>query len=102
MPIPTILSERLYLASAKDVLKFLTEMDDAVTHIGVVGHNPGLHQLAAMLVRDYKHEEDAERLAMKFPTATCAIFSAPLAHWRDLAPHTMTLDALVTPTVAHP
>lgn len=90
--VPTLLTDRLYLASAAEMLRLLSEMDNAVQHIGIVGHNPGLHQLAAMLVRDVRDEADAERLALKFPTAACAIFSLDLPHWRDLALHSATLE----------
>ena len=94
--VPTMLTERLYLASAKDILKLIAEMDDAVRHIAIIGHNPGLHQLAATLAGEYRHEADAERLALKFPTAACALFSLSLDHWRDIELHSATLEDYIT------
>lgn len=89
-------SDRLYLASAPELLKFLRDMDDSVMHVAVVGHNPGLHQLAALLAGDYATSEDEERLALKFPTSATASFSLPIAHWSDLAPGIARLETFVT------
>ena len=94
--VPTMLTDRLYLASSKDVLKLIAEMDDAVQHVAVIGHNPGLHQLSAKLAGEYRNEADAERLALKFPTAACAVFSLSLDHWCDLKPHMATLERYIT------
>jgi phosphohistidine phosphatase len=82
--IPTILSERLYLASAADMLIQLQQTDDAVQHIMIIGHNPGMHELVVRLMDDGKDEKDIKRLALKFPTCACARLSLPLAAWKDL------------------
>jgi phosphohistidine phosphatase len=94
--VPTMLTERLYLASAKDILKLIGEMDDEVRHVAVIGHNPGLHQLAAQLAGEYRNEADAERLALKFPTAACAMFSLSLDHWYDINPSATRLENYIT------
>ncbi len=94
--VPTILTERLYLASAADILKLLTEMDDAAMHLGIIGHNPGLHLLATQLVGAGASAADADRLALKFPTSACAIFTVACDHWRALAPASATLLRFVT------
>lgn len=92
--LPTLLRDKLYLASANDMLAQIRNCDDAVTTLAVVGHNPGVHGLLALLVSDYAHDADAERVAMKFPTAACAILTLDLASWADLEQQTARLEQL--------
>lgn len=47
---PGILYEDdLYLASAKKLMKRLRELDERTGSVMVIGHNPGLHELATVL-----------------------------------------------------
>lgn len=99
--VPTILSDRLYLASSGEMLKYIAETDDAVMHLGILGHNPGMHQLAAMMAGDFASEEDAERLTLKFPTSACAVITLTLDHWCDIAARSGRLTTFVIkPTAA--
>lgn len=90
--VPTLLTDRAYLASAGELLALLQEMDDAVQHIGLIAHNPGLHELAAMLAGEYRQSVDEERLMRMFPTAACAVFTFTIAHWNDLRSLQGTLE----------
>ncbi len=92
--LPTILRDKMYLASAGELLAQVQGADDAVTSLMLVGHNPGMHGLLALLVGDYAHEEDADRVSMKFPTAACAILRITANSWKDLAPHSAILEQL--------
>lgn len=92
--IPTILSDKLYLASAGELLAALQGSDDAVTDLMLIGHNPGLHVILAQLVGDYANDADADRLILKFPTAACAVLSINLDHWQNLAPQSARLELL--------
>ena len=91
---PCMLVAPLYLASAGEMLAQLQQMDDAVSHIMLVGHNPGMHGLAALLVKDYVRDADADALAQGFPTAGLVSMTADLAQWSGLSPHSATLDLL--------
>lgn len=91
--LPTLLNDKAYLASAGELLALLQSTDDAVRHVAILAHNPGLHQLAAMLVENYAHPEDEDKLMLKFPTSACAVLSTELASWRDLAPHVAKLES---------
>jgi phosphohistidine phosphatase len=91
---PTILSEKLYLAAPGELLAMLQSADDAITDLMLIGHNPGLHTILALLVGDYADEADADRLILKFPTSACAVLRVDIAQWRDLAPHSATLELL--------
>lgn len=90
--LPTLLTDRAYLASADDLLALLQEMDDEVQHIGLIAHNPGLHALAAMLAGDYSQPADEERLMRMFPTAACAVFTFTIARWDALRSLQGTLE----------
>ncbi len=92
--VPTILSDKAYLASAGELLSLLQEVDDAVMHVGIVAHNPGLHQLAATLPSEYARKGDEETLMLKFPTSAYVSMEVLLAHWQQLAPQQATLDRL--------
>ncbi len=89
--LPVILTDKAYLASAGELLSVLQSADDALTHIGLIAHNPGLHQLAATLAGSYANRDDEDKLMLKFPTSACAVLSAELAHWVDLTPQAMRL-----------
>lgn len=92
--IPTILSDRLYLASTNEMLAQVQATDDTISTLLLVGHNPGAHGLAAALVNEYAHDEDETTLLMKFPTAACAVMQFASASWKDVLPETATLETL--------
>jgi phosphohistidine phosphatase len=92
--VPTILSDKLYLASPGELLTILQTADDAIADLMLIGHNPGLHALLALLVGDYADDADADRLILKFPTSACAVLSTHTPHWRDLGPHSTRLEML--------
>ncbi len=82
--IPTILSDKLYLASAGEMLAHLQQADDTAQHIMIIGHNPGMHELVVRLMEDAKDEQDIKRLALKFPTCAYARMSFTLDSWQDI------------------
>lgn len=94
LTVPTILSDRVYLATAGELLTLLQEMDSAVQHVMIVGHNPGIHGLAAMLARDYVREADADAMAHRFPTCGLVSMTVEAAAWTQLAPHSAVVDLL--------
>jgi len=84
--IPTILSDKLYLASTNDMLATIQAMDDAVETLMVVAHNPGSHALLALLVGECANDADADRMLLKFPTCACAVMELAAARWQDVVP----------------
>lgn len=75
--------QRLYLAPTATLLEIVRASPDAVERLLVVGHNPGLEELALCLSR---RDEAGLRGAVevKYPTATIAEISLPAAHWADV------------------
>ena len=82
--IPTLLSDKLYLATTTDMLAQIQATDDAVETLMVVAHNPGCHALAALLVGSYANEADGDRLLLKFPTSGCAVMAFAVRRWKDV------------------
>ena len=74
-PQPKILFEdRLYLAGPAALLKRLTELDESAGSVLVIGHNPGLHELALALA--LPEGKGHRGLAQgKFPTTARASFA---------------------------
>jgi len=77
--------DRLYLATAAAILQVLQGVSDTVRSAMVIGHNPGLHDLATRLLGSQAAPAGsaAQRLAAGFPTGALAVFTVP-QHWRDL------------------
>jgi phosphohistidine phosphatase len=91
-----VVDARLYLASPEALLERIADVDDRVRTLLVVGHNPGLEELATQLAAG--GDEDAlARLRRKFPTGGLADLRIAAARWRDVARARGTLAAFVCP-----
>nr|AIA12656.1 Histidine phosphatase superfamily (branch 1) [uncultured bacterium] len=88
--------ERLYDATANTILGVVRAAAPATHTLLIVGHNPGLHELATMLVASGDIEA-RERLREKLPTSGLAIIDFPLDDWGKLHPQCGRLERLVTP-----
>jgi phosphohistidine phosphatase len=89
----------LYLAPAKRIAALIRAADDPATLL-VVGHNPGMEDCAAALVREPVDREEAARLdelREKFPTCALAMLEFDIAKWSALEPVSGTLAAFVKP-----
>ena len=73
LDLPVTRDSALYNASADDLLGRLREVPDDVTSVLLVGHNPGIEELAARL-------GDEEGMS----TATLLAFDVDAASWADL------------------
>jgi phosphohistidine phosphatase len=90
-PAPAVLYEdRLYLASAVRLIERLRDLPESADSVLLIGHNPGLHQLALTLA------SDGDRLAEGFPTAALAALRIGGA-WSALRPHQARLLDYQTP-----
>ena len=71
---PVDFRSELYLAPPKAYVLALTELNDNVETVLVVGHNPGLESWVEML-----GEEE-----VRFPTAALAHFQLPIDSWSEI------------------
>ena len=62
----------------------------------LLGHNPGLHELALMLIAS-GDVEARERLREKLPTAGLVIVDFAFDDWVRLHPHSGRLERFVSP-----
>ena len=84
----------LYGASSRELLERVRAIDDDVTSVLVIGHNPGLQDLALALASSGFRLSELEA---KFPTAALATLEVPTATWRELAAGDAVLAAYVVP-----
>jgi phosphohistidine phosphatase len=94
-PKRVLLDRDLYLARGSALLEYLRNTDEEVGSALLVGHNPGLHELALLLTGPDSPVE-LPPLSGKFPTGALASFRVAPA-WSRLKPRTATLIAYVTP-----
>jgi phosphohistidine phosphatase len=86
----------LYGADARDLLQLLRAVTPKVTSVMLIGHNPGLQDLAIALTDDGDRRA-VEQLRAKFPTAALATIDLAATEWKDLAPASGYLESVVLP-----
>lgn len=80
----------LYLAEAEAIARVLRDLPDAVQRPLVIGHNPGMEDLAAwLLATPWPHE--------KFPTGGFAAFELAIDSWAELKSGTGRLTLRTVP-----
>jgi phosphohistidine phosphatase len=78
--------DALYLATAPQILAIVNRTAATVRSLMVIGHNPGMHDLALTITGAHAlstHSQPTSRLAARFPTGALAEFTVAPA-WRDL------------------
>lgn len=91
-----VYDDRVYEVEAGALLEVLKETPADVHVLLLVGHNPGLAELAELLIGT-GDVETRQRLLEKFPTAGLAVIDFPLDDWRKLHPKAGRLDRFVVP-----
>ena len=87
-PIPTTTyKESIYHASASSLIQLITEQDDEINNLLIIGHNPGLHILTETLTNES---------IVKFPTCALAKITN-FNHWKDIDAGILNLESLITP-----
>jgi phosphohistidine phosphatase len=89
----------LYLATAPQILERLRAVPDSTRAVFVIGHNPGLQELAVLLISREEHlPEDAlpRRVTESFPTGALAEFSLDCS-WSRIGRGSGRLKRFVTP-----
>ena len=88
-----VVDDDLYGATGDLLLERLRGVADRFETVAIIGHNPGVHDLAIVLAGS---GAGLGRMRAKFPTGALAVlaFDGP---WRELAPGDGRLEAFVTP-----
>jgi phosphohistidine phosphatase len=96
-PPPVTYLRTLYSASPEDVLGLLGTVEDDVSSVMVVGHNPTAEDLAVSLLADDDRAGRTEVDERGFPTCALGVYRLDAKRWMDAAEGTATLVGLFTP-----
>ena len=88
------LEPRLYAATEGELLERLRALPESVNSVMLIGHNPGLHELARVLA---SRGADLARLEEKFPTGALATLVVDSENWVALKPGDGELVDYVVP-----
>jgi len=91
----TEIEDELYLANRDRLMDRLRRLDERAINVLLIGHNPGLHELAIALA-DKSSPSLNPLAAGKFPTAALVSFAVP-SLWSVLAYSQSELIGYVTP-----
>lgn len=119
--VPVRFEKGVYMAEAAALLRRLRRLNDSLSSVMLVGHNPGLERLALALISPAPGGSGGggggggeggsevgggdglrQALAAKFPTGALAVIEARIDRWHDLAPATARLTAFVKPKDLEP
>ena len=76
--------QSLYLADPATLLRQLRAVPAEADSVLLVGHNPGLQELALDLVAPGGENAHFSAVLMKYPTAGFAVFECDIEDWADL------------------
>ncbi len=86
----------LYMATPNQIRDLLRDLPETVRSALVIGHNPGLHELAVSLAGPSSSKPDLVRLTDGFPTAALAEFLVT-SPWRRLGARGASLQRFIKP-----
>lgn len=82
-----ILDDRIYEASPSTLLYVVSETDDKVDSLMLVGHNPGMEGTVRVLTGE----------AVPMPTAAIAIIHLEIDVWKEISASTGKLQGVIRP-----
>jgi len=89
-----MLEAELYAATSDTLLERIRALPDTVASVMMIGHNPGLHDLALVLA---SAGAELGRLKTKFPTGALATLELSNTTWSELSQADAVLAAYVVP-----
>ncbi len=94
--IPLLLEVGLYMAGAEDWLVRLRRVEENVSSVLAIGHNPGLQRLAVAMSGD-GNRDLLGAMRSKYPTAALAVLEFENVCWQDLRTGGANLLRFVVP-----
>jgi phosphohistidine phosphatase len=96
-PPATISEPRLFNASVMDILDVIRAQSDKTQSLMLVGHNPGLHDTATLLLAS-GDAQTREKLREGLPTSgLVGITLVGTSSWREIRPQSGRLDRFIAP-----
>jgi len=89
--------DSLYGAAASELLDRIHSVDTSVGSLLLVGHNPGMEELAVELSGPDSDAGELAELQLKFPTGAVAILYAAVPAWSELEKGKARLVRVVRP-----
>jgi phosphohistidine phosphatase len=83
------------LATPGDILSVLQNLDETIPAVLVVGHNPGIHELACSLAEP--RGELYQQLLETYPTGALTVLTTLTESWRTIGATPMALGAFDQP-----
>jgi phosphohistidine phosphatase len=93
---PVEFEDRIYEASPRDILAAIADAPASARSLLVVGHNPGFHDTANLLI-DSGDKRLRSSLTEKFPTGALAVIDLRIDDWAKIRPGSGRLENFVTP-----
>jgi phosphohistidine phosphatase len=84
--------ERIYEASAQQLLKVVSEIEEDASAVMLVGHNPGFEELFEVLTGE----------TTRLPTASLACIELAVDKWKQVRPEIGKLKWLISPKKLKP
>jgi phosphohistidine phosphatase len=98
---PMLSNDRIYNADTAKLLRVIGEAHKEAHTLIVVGHNPGLHDLAVLLIASGE-EKARERIREKLPTSGLVVIDLPLDDWSLVHAQAGRLERFVSPSLLAP
>ena len=92
----TRLDRAVYLAEPHTLLGLIRRTPAEVRTLMMIGHNPGMADLAGLLT-GFGDRYAFARMSAKFPTSGLAVLDFPVERWEEVKEHGGRLDRFVTP-----
>ncbi len=92
--------ESLYLAEPRRLIERLRSLNDDIESAMLIGHNPGLEQLANGLSASPATQEEERlhrRMREKFSTCALAVIAMPVKAWREVKMGSGSLQDFMRP-----
>jgi phosphohistidine phosphatase len=95
--VPVSYEDRLYNAGTDAILALAKQAKSSVRRLLLIGHNPGFHDAARLLIAS-GDVEARERLNENLPTSGLVVIDFAGKDWRKLHAHGGRLEHFVTPS----
>lgn len=95
-PVAIVEKKELYLATSARLLASVRAAPDSAASLMLVGHNPGIEDLAIQLTGNVASEA-ARRMNRNFPTCGLAVFELSVERWARVSPDFARLVAYYGP-----
>lgn len=79
-----IVTEELYESDSEDILAKIRKLDPKVMSVALLGHNPGMEEIANRLIRGKEDLSSSESVFHKFPTSGFLSIQIETESWEEL------------------